>query len=191
MTAWASSLRKLRSLGLDGIALSDACYFRTMVPSKGVRGLELAGALCGDRGLKGMRMSLQVAVFCVPAIAWWPGTITAGTSTQAITTFWDVLPTFAELIGRPELAIGDRSALCIIGQPSARKQDAARGAFFTGAVGDMTSLRDAATGSGCITRTKVSRGLSVSTQLEDPNRADPHLASKHPDVMLRVQQNGG
>jgi arylsulfatase A-like enzyme len=35
----------------------------------------------------------------VSTIAWWPGKIPAGTSTDAITTMMDVLPTFAQLAG--------------------------------------------------------------------------------------------
>ena len=35
---------------------------------------------------------------CTKAIAWWPGTIPAGTTNNALVTAWDELPTFAELI---------------------------------------------------------------------------------------------
>lgn len=35
----------------------------------------------------------------VPTLAWWPGKIPAGTSTDAITSMMDVLPTFAKLAG--------------------------------------------------------------------------------------------
>jgi arylsulfatase A len=35
----------------------------------------------------------------VPTIAWWPGRVPAGTSTPAITSMMDVLPTFATLAG--------------------------------------------------------------------------------------------
>ena len=35
----------------------------------------------------------------VPMIAAWPGTITAGTTTDHVSAFWDVMPTLADLIG--------------------------------------------------------------------------------------------
>lgn len=39
--------------------------------------------------------------FRVPTIAWWPGTIKAGTSTDLMATTLDLLPTFAALAGEP------------------------------------------------------------------------------------------
>jgi len=48
------------------------------------------------RGSKGSTLEGGVRV---PGIAWWPGKIPASTSTDAITTMMDVLPTFAALAG--------------------------------------------------------------------------------------------
>lgn len=48
------------------------------------------------RGTKGQTLEGGIRV-CT--IAWWPGKIPAGTSTDAITTMMDILPTFARLAG--------------------------------------------------------------------------------------------
>jgi arylsulfatase A-like enzyme len=48
------------------------------------------------RGNKGQTLEGGIRV---PTIAWWPGKIPAGTSTDAITTTMDVLPTLAEVSG--------------------------------------------------------------------------------------------
>jgi arylsulfatase A-like enzyme len=52
-------------------------------------------------GLRGTKRDLYEGGIRVPMIAWWPGTIEAGTGTAHVSAFWDVLPTFAELAGAP------------------------------------------------------------------------------------------
>lgn len=49
--------------------------------------------------LKGGKASTLEGGMRVPTIAWWPGKIPAGTSTDAITSTMDILPTFAKLGG--------------------------------------------------------------------------------------------
>ncbi len=51
--------------------------------------------------LRGSKGSTLEGGIRVPALAWWPGHIPAGTSTDAITTMMDVLPTFAQLARAP------------------------------------------------------------------------------------------
>jgi arylsulfatase A-like enzyme len=48
-------------------------------------------------GLRGQKRDLYEGGIRVPMIAWWPGKITAGSNTNHISAFWDVMPTFAEL----------------------------------------------------------------------------------------------
>ncbi len=49
--------------------------------------------------LKGHKASTWEGGVRVPTIVWWPGKIPAGTSSDAITGMFDVLPTFAKLAG--------------------------------------------------------------------------------------------
>jgi len=49
--------------------------------------------------LRGGKGSTLEGGIRVPTIAWWPGKISPGTSTNAITSTMDMLPTFAELAG--------------------------------------------------------------------------------------------
>ena len=84
-------LETLRTLGLDRRTLvlfvSDnggpVNQGATNTPLRGSKGSTLEG---------GIR---------VPGLAWWPGTIPAGTSTPAITAMCDILPTLASLAGAP------------------------------------------------------------------------------------------
>jgi arylsulfatase A-like enzyme len=49
--------------------------------------------------LRGYKGSTWEGGMRVPTIAWWPGTIPAGTESDAITSMFDILPTFAALSG--------------------------------------------------------------------------------------------
>jgi arylsulfatase A-like enzyme len=51
--------------------------------------------------LKGMKRELYEGGIRVPTIAWWPGTIKAGTETGHISAFWDFLPTACEIAEIP------------------------------------------------------------------------------------------
>ena len=52
-------------------------------------------------GMRGVKRDLYEGGIRVPMIAWWPGTIQAGSSTDHISAFWDVLPTVCELSSIP------------------------------------------------------------------------------------------
>ena len=49
--------------------------------------------------LKGIKRDLYEGGIRVPMIAWWPGKISAGTTSGHISAFWDVLPTFCDIAG--------------------------------------------------------------------------------------------
>jgi arylsulfatase A-like enzyme len=49
--------------------------------------------------LKGGKRSLYEGGIRVPTIAWWPGTVEAGTESDHPSAFWDMMPTFADLAG--------------------------------------------------------------------------------------------
>ena len=49
--------------------------------------------------LRGMKRDLYDGGVKTPLIIKWPNTITAGTSTEHLSAFWDILPTFAEISG--------------------------------------------------------------------------------------------
>lgn len=48
---------------------------------------------------RGIKRDLYEGGIIAPMIAYWPGTIKSGTTTDHISAFWDVLPTCAELAG--------------------------------------------------------------------------------------------
>jgi len=50
-------------------------------------------------GLRGFKRDLYEGGIRVPMIAAWPGVIPAGSRTRHVSAFWDVYPTFAEIVG--------------------------------------------------------------------------------------------
>ncbi|MCC6144582.1 MAG: sulfatase-like hydrolase/transferase, partial [Candidatus Hydrogenedentes bacterium] len=49
--------------------------------------------------LRGIKRDMYEGGIRVPFIAWWPGTITAGSESQHLSAFWDFLPTACEAAG--------------------------------------------------------------------------------------------
>lgn len=49
-------------------------------------------------GLRGVKRDLYEGGIRTPLIAWWPGHIKAGTTSDYLGTFWDILPTFADIV---------------------------------------------------------------------------------------------
>jgi arylsulfatase A len=50
---------------------------------------------------RGFKRDLYEGGIHVPLIAYWPGKVKAGTETDHLSAFWDVMPTVAELAGQP------------------------------------------------------------------------------------------
>lgn len=58
-----------------------------------------SNAIQGNKKLRGHKRSLYEGGLRVPFIARWPGKIAAGSRTDYISAFWDILPTCCELAG--------------------------------------------------------------------------------------------
>lgn len=54
--------------------------------------------------LRGIKRDLYEGGMREPTIAWWPGKVKAGVTSEYIGAFWDLLPTFAELAHAPQPA---------------------------------------------------------------------------------------
>jgi arylsulfatase A-like enzyme len=57
-------------------------------------------------GLRGLKGSVYDGGIRVPFIARWPGRIQPGTTSDQISAFWDMLPTFAEIVGTDSVPRG-------------------------------------------------------------------------------------
>ena len=88
-------LAKLKELGLEK---------NTIVMFTSDNGPHLEGGADPDYfdsngPLQGYKRDLYEGGIREPMIAWWPGKIEAGSKTDHVSAFWDVMPTLAELVG--------------------------------------------------------------------------------------------
>lgn len=114
-------LAKLKELGLDK---------NTIVMFSSDNGPHLEGGADPDyfdsNGLlKGYKRDLYEGGIREPMIVWWPGKVQAGSKTDHISAFWDVMPTLAELIGReaPQNIDGISFLPTLLGTEGQRQHD--------------------------------------------------------------------
>ena len=74
---------------------------------------------------RGFKRDLYEGGIHVPMIAWWPGTVPAGTETQYVSAFWDMLPTAAEMAGvsPPDNIDGVSFLPTLLGRKGQREHD--------------------------------------------------------------------
>lgn len=74
---------------------------------------------------KGQKRDLYEGGIRVPFIAWWPGQIEAGSRSDHISAFWDMLPTYAELAGAeiPDGLDGISMVPALTGQGEQKEHD--------------------------------------------------------------------
>ena len=172
---------KVHNLGIERNTL---IIFTSDNGPTGVRGrpsLERFASTAGLRGMKGMVFEGGIRV---PMIAWWPGKIAAGASTEEVTTFWDVLPTFAELVGRAELTTGDGHSFApvMLGHGQMPRE---RVLYW--AVRDRKAVRYGDW--KWVHHPMDSRSDFLFNIVDDPNELT-NVASKHPEILSRLQHMG-
>ncbi|MGD7652190.1 MAG: sulfatase-like hydrolase/transferase [Verrucomicrobiales bacterium] len=75
-------------------------------------------------GLRGIKRSMYEGGVRSPMFAYWPGTVRAGTVSDHMSSFWDMLPTFSELTGEPVKGGTDGISMLptLLGQPERQKK---------------------------------------------------------------------
>ena len=117
----------------------------------------------------------------VPMIAWWPGKM-AERLHREVTTFWDVLPTFAELVGRPDLIMGDGQSFASVMFGDGQMP---RERMLYWAVRDRKAVRYGDW--KWVHHPMDNRSDFLFNIVDDPNELT-NLASKNPEVMSRLQK---
>src|SRR5690606_6137769 len=89
--------------------------------------------------LRGIKRSLHEGGIRVPLIAHWPGHVPAGTVSDFVGAFWDVLPTLADLANVEEQAPSDIDGISflptLVGQEQKEQHDVLYWAFYEGGGG--------------------------------------------------------
>ncbi len=158
-----------------------------------------AGGVAGPlRGSKGCTLEGGVRE---PTIAWWPGTVAAGSSCDAVCGTTDVLPTFVKLGGSdsgkpvPGVKIDGKDISPIL---LGKTKDSPHEAWF---YYQGTTLQAVRSGPWKLAVTPQSIGMGMKDRPADLNSREPrlynldeeigeisNLADKHPEVVARLQK---
>ena len=138
--------------------------------------------------LRGHKTNLYEGGIRVPMIARWPGRIPPGVTTDHVAAGWDLWPTIAELTGAapPDSGDGVSIAPTLLGRPGQRTHESLYWEFHAG--GASQAVR---TGRWKGIRTQITTRPNAPLELYDLD-ADPRettdLASKHPDIVRRIER---
>lgn len=138
--------------------------------------------------LKGYKRDLYEGGIRVPMIAWWPGKITAGSTSNHISAFWDVLPTFTELAGvKAPAGIDGISFLpALLGQPDQKEHEYMYWEFHE--KGGRLAVRK---GNWKYIRYDVFDSTKTTTELYDLSAdidEEHNVAEEHPEVVKELQE---
>lgn len=135
--------------------------------------------------LRGGKRDVYEGGIRVPFIARWPGRVPAGTTSDQVVTFWDIMPTLAELVGlpRPEGIDGISVLPALLGQEQEEVHESLYWDYghvrqtFKQAVrmGDWKGVRNGA-------RAPIEL-YDLSTDLGEAQ----DVAAAHPDVVAQIE----
>lgn len=133
--------------------------------------------------LRGYKRDLYEGGIREPMIARWPGKIGAGSRTDLISAFWDVMPTMAELAGikAPENIDGISFLPTLLGQKGQKTHEYMYWEFHE--LGGRQAVRK---DNWKLVRYQVLNSSKTTTELYDLN-TDPgeenNVSDKHPEIM--------
>ncbi|MCL1037222.1 arylsulfatase [Shewanella submarina] len=145
-------------------------------------------------GLRGEKATLYEGGIRAPLIARWPGQVEPGSHSGVISAFWDILPTFAELLGKTVPAdIQGKSVLSsMLEQDQNQIHDALYWEFHSKnpsqavIMGDWKAIRHfhKSEGRG---RALSAGPIALYNLARDPSETN-NLASLHPELVQQAEQ---
>ena len=173
---------KLKELGLDK---------NTIVMFSSDNGPHMEGGADPDYfdsngPLQGYKRDLYEGGIREPMIAWWPGKIEAGTKTDHISAFWDVMPTVAELAGikAPENIDGISFLPTLLNKGQQKEHEYLYWEFHE--KGGRKALRK---GDWKLVQNNISDPGKTTTELYDLSKdigEKNNLAKKHPEIVKEL-----
>ena len=134
--------------------------------------------------LRGRKASLYEGGIRVPMIAWWPGRIEAGRTTDHVAAFWDVLPTLADLTGTapPDSIDGTSFLPALLSREERQEEHSTLYWEYYGRCSGQQALRR---GKWKGIRIGIQDSLDAPLELynldEDPGE-EHNVAAEHPEV---------
>lgn len=132
-------------------------------------------------GYRGYKRDLYEGGIRVPFIAWWPGTVAPGTCDVPV-TFWDLLPTLAELGGVAAPETEGRSFLPLLRGQTLPPRGPLYWEFHEGGFKRAVRMGD---WKGVKLRPELP--LELYDLAQDPAEAND-IAEKHPDVVAQIEE---
>lgn len=138
--------------------------------------------------MRGYKRDLYEGGIRVPMIACWPGSIKAGSTTDHVSAFWDVMPTIAELAGvkSPENMDGISFLSTLLGENEQKIHDYLYWEFHE--LGGRQAIRK---NNWKLVRYQVLNHDKTTTELYDLN-ADlgetNNVAAQHPEVVKELSE---
>ncbi len=136
--------------------------------------------------LKGYKRDLYEGGIREPMIAWWPGKIKKGSTSDLISAFWDVMPTLTEIAGvkAPENIDGISFLPTLLGKSDQKKHDYLYWEFHE--LGGRQAVRK---GNWKLVRYHVQDPAKITTELYDLAN-DPgeitDVSKRHPEVVAEL-----
>jgi arylsulfatase A-like enzyme len=133
--------------------------------------------------LKGYKRDLYEGGIREPMIAWWPGKIKSGSTSDLVSAFWDVLPTLTEIAGAktPEKLDGISFLPALLGQSNQKKHETLYWEFH-----ELSGRQAVRKGSWKLIRYNVFVPAKTTNELYDLGKdpgEDNNVAEKHPEIV--------
>ena len=137
---------------------------------------------------KGYKRDLYEGGIREPMIAWWPGKIKSGSTSDHISAFWDVMPTLTDIAGvkSPEKLDGISFLPTLLGEKSQKQHETMYWEFH-----EQNGRQAIRKGSWKLVKYNVLIPAKTTTELFDLSK-DPgeenNLANKYPDIVKELSK---
>ena len=138
--------------------------------------------------LKGYKRDLYEGGIREPMIAWWPGKIKKGSTTDHISAFWDVMPTLVELAGAkmPENIDGISFLPTLLGKDGQKKHESLYWEFH-----EQNGRQAVRKDNWKLVRYNVLNPNKTTTELYDLSKdlgENNNVAEKYPEIVKDLMQ---
>jgi arylsulfatase A-like enzyme len=137
--------------------------------------------------LRGYKRDMYEGGIRVPMLVKWPGRVKPGTTSDHISAFWDILPTFAEISGTPVTdGIDGISFLpVLLGKKNQKQHEYLYWEFHE--QGGKAAVRMGKWKAVKLNLNKVPQGQTELYDLSSDTGETNNLAASHPDIVSRME----